>query len=91
MLETADVSTPLSVIAFVVPREAQDIAAKPALNSANLQYVDACDEIYLIDRIPRLPINGKVDRKTLLTHLPAVRSGNFTQTDIFSIANLCRK
>lgn len=91
VLEAADVSTPLSVIAFVVPNEAQGLAAKPALSSADLQYVDACDEIYLIDRIPRLPINGKVDRKTLLTHLPAVRSENFNQTDIISIANLYRK
>lgn len=88
ILEPSDTESPLSVIAFVVPREAAVSAFKLVLSSADFRQVDACDEIYLVDHIPRLPINGKVDRKALLALLPIVRSSNFTQTDIISITSL---
>lgn len=91
ILESSDTSSPLSVVAFVVLREAVASADKPALSSADFRYIDACDEIYLVDHIPRLPINGKIDRKTLLAHLPVVRSLNFAQTNIISITSLCGK
>lgn len=45
----------------------------------------------IADRLTRLPINGKVYRKTLLAHLPAVRSASSTEADVVNITSLLGK
>ena len=91
MLESMSGSSALAAIAFVVPHKAAASGCGADAGGKTLQHMSECDEIYFIDRLPRLPINGKVDRKTLLAHLSAVRSASTTGADIVNVTKLLGK
>lgn len=91
VLESMSGSSALAAIAFVVPHKAAASGCGADAGGKTLQHMSECDEIYFIDRLPRLPINGKVDRKTLLAHLSAVRSASTTGADIVNVTKLLGK
>lgn len=91
VLDSMSGSTALTAIAFVVPHKASASGCVADVKKEALQHMNECDEIYFIDCLPRLPINGKVDRKTLLAYLPAVRSASITETDIVNFTKLLGK
>lgn len=84
-------SPALSVVAFVVLHETTIPVAKSAVGRADLQHLNECDEVYFIDRLPRLPVNGKVGRKTLLANLATVRATQAGKKDVIKLDTISRK
>ncbi|WP_010533653.1 class I adenylate-forming enzyme family protein [Brachybacterium squillarum] len=48
-------------------------------------------EIYFVDRLPRLPINGKVDRKAILAAAPLLRTANYERAGSIDLDALTEK
>ncbi len=68
------------VEAFVAPSSELPIAASQTLLGRIMATVEL-DDVHVVDRLPRLPINGKIDRKVLLTDHAAAAASNPVGTD----------